>query len=1039
MKSISASILVVACCFAFAINAQAQPPTTTVSSAVVKATSPENANEVLAHARELYSKEGPKIALPEFEKALALFRNDKDKKGEAITLGLIGNCYKKFGDFPKAEDYLQRALAMKREVGDRLEEGKTLSHLGLLHWEMGDYKQATEYLNAAIKFGSELRDPTLEGSARNNLGLVYDEMGEYRNSLAQYEEALKLYQGTNFDRGISDTLGNMGGLPLLLGEYAKAVGYYQKALEIDERNNLKPGICLDLQNIGLALVGMGRLPEALQSFDRSIKLAADAGLKKEEADSRKGKGSALIQLGKYDQARAEIHHALEVYEQAGLKQQLVEGLADLGALDLRLGDAISAEKSFRRSVEVAREIKHPRGVTYGLIALGDIEWRRKRFNEAVTLYKEALARATDSKDQSAKGSAHLQLAATYRELKRADDAIGEVKEALEIARSTQARSLEAEALYVQSDLSRLSGHAEEALKQINAGEKIANELANPELTWRLAYSRGQTLELLQRNEDALAAYRNAVTTIEQVRSELREDRFRAGYVEDKYQVYVALVELLLKIGKTDEAFLFSEKLRARSYLDLVNRSQPPLRNDTQRQKETVLRNRVRELQLKLEEESGKPPRDRRGDAFELFSKELATAETEYQDFLDDLLSADPNYAAIRALKVPDADEIKRQLPAGTALIEYVVGHDNLQVFVLTPDGLRGKSIAISGEDLQKKVEFLRDVLSRTRTDDWKPPAESLYRTLIGPIADAGWLRGVDHLYIVPHAILNYLPFAVLARTGAQASRLPTTNKTGAQAYPLADRRAGEIGFKSASETLALQSGQRSTREQLLIDDFTIAYLPAGATLVYGGQTGTASKSALAMAPANTRLRYTQQESKDVSSFFPARHMLLLGARATETSFKRFADSYDVIHLATHGYLNKVNPLLSGVTLEADAENDGHLEVHEILGLRLNAKLVTLSACDTALGSGYFDEVPAGDDLVGLTRAFLFAGSPTVMASLWEVNDFSATRLMRSFYQRLGQTDKASALASAQREMRQRGGIYKHPYYWSAFVLVGQMK
>src|SRR5262245_8222253 len=136
MKRISASIIVVTCCLAFAINARAQPSTNVVSSSAIKATSPETANDTLARARELYSKEGPKVALPEFEKALALFRKDNDKTGEAITLGLIGNCYKKFGDFPKAEDYLQRALAMKRELRDRLEEGKTLSHLGLLHWEM---------------------------------------------------------------------------------------------------------------------------------------------------------------------------------------------------------------------------------------------------------------------------------------------------------------------------------------------------------------------------------------------------------------------------------------------------------------------------------------------------------------------------------------------------------------------------------------------------------------------------------------------------------------------------------------------------------------------------------------------------------------------------------------------------------------------------------------------------------------------------------------------------------------------------------------
>lgn len=115
-----------------------------------------------------------------------------------------------------------------------------------------------------------------------------------------------------------------------------------------------------------------------------------------------------------------------------------------------------------------------------------------------------------------------------------------------------------------------------------------------------------------------------------------------------------------------------------------------------------------------------------------------------------------------------------------------------------------------------------------------------------------------------------------------------------------------------------------------------------------------------------------------------------------------------------------------------------MEVREILELKLNAKLVTLSACDTALGSGYFAEVPAGDDLVGLTRAFLFAGTPSVLASLWEVNDRSAGVLMHSFYGHLRTADKATSLARAQRTMRARGGPYAHPYFWSSFVMVGRM-
>jgi len=145
-------------------------------------------------------------------------------------------------------------------------------------------------------------------------------------------------------------------------------------------------------------------------------------------------------------------------------------------------------------------------------------------------------------------------------------------------------------------------------------------------------------------------------------------------------------------------------------------------------------------------------------------------------------------------------------------------------------------------------------------------------------------------------------------------------------------------------------------------------------------------------------------------------------------------------LATHGYFNKKNPLLSGLELEADDSDDGLLEVHEILGLALNAQLVTLSACQTGLGSGYFNEIPAGDEFVGLTRAFLLAGSHSVLASLWAVDDRSTVDLMKSFYYRLNtsgsEISQAAALTLAQRELR-ASKEYGHPFYWAPFVLVGQ--
>src|SRR5256885_14525951 len=187
--------------------------------------------------------------------------------------------------------------------------------------------------------------------------------------------------------------------------------------------------------------------------------------------------------------------------------------------------------------------------------------------------------------------------------------------------------------------------------------------------------------------------------------------------------------------------------------------------------------------------------------------------------------------------------------------------------------------------------------------------------MIWPIDDAGWLQGIKNIYIVPHSILHYLPFAVLAHHHTSSGA----------------KGRGNAGSPQAS----YQSESRS--ERLLVDDYVLAYLPAAAVLVYGGKEKAPSNSVLAMAPATTRLRYAQQESQNVSTFFPGQRMLLLGNRATESSFKRVAGRYDVIHLATHGYFNKTNPLLSAVALEPDAEDDGRLEVHEILGLRLKAK------------------------------------------------------------------------------------------------------
>jgi len=200
------------------------------------------------------------------------------------------------------------------------------------------------------------------------------------------------------------------------------------------------------------------------------------------------------------------------------------------------------------------------------------------------------------------------------------------------------------------------------------------------------------------------------------------------------------------------------------------------------------------------------------------------------------------------------------------------------------------------------------------------------------------------------------------------------------------------------------------------------------------------------ATVDETLRFVKEEVRAIREHFSGQERLVIGPEATEELCKRHCADYDVLHFATHGHLNKLNPLFSRIDLEPSPEADGRLEVFEIMGLQLHADLAILSACNTAIGSGHFNELPAGDDWVSLTRAFIYAGAPTVIATLWEVDDRSTTELMSEFYRNLPKMSKAHALAQAQRgflsmplmpDPQRTAASLRNPYYWAAFVLVGE--
>ena len=953
----------------------------------------ESSHPELAATIHLYRTQGPEASLPDFERLQAEFNAGGDRTNKATTLRYIGESHWRLGNFEPSRDYLNQALSVASELGDRFAKGKTLNVLGLLEWDLGNFDAAIKAIKEANAIAGDLGEKRLQASTLNNLSLVYDELGDYQTSLQQYQQAHELFAELDNLRGQGDTLGNIGGVYLLLGRFEQAFDYYQQALAISRQLQSKPSMTIDHGNLAQCYLALGQVDKAIEHFDIAFDLAAQTGMRQEQAYWQRGKANAFIRQGKYDLGLENHRLALKTYEETGARSLLLDALHDMGRLHLSLGDPVSAEQYFQRAITMSRQIGLEQAVTVNLLALGDLQFERERLEKANEFFLQANQRATAAGEANYQAQSLLRLAMVSRKQKRFQAAMEQTAQALSIAQDTGASTVEVEAWYTLGELERQRQNLEGAFRGYASAQALAGDDGDPELLWQIHYGRAQAYVQSGDKQAAIIQLKLSVQIIESVRDRLREERFQAGYIQDKYQVYIDLVRLQLDQGLTQDAFSTAERLRARSFMAQLDRGDPVARNEHDRQAEMAMRERIRQLQRVLSQEQRKLQPERRQLALEAFSSELIMAEREYEAFIDDQASS-----AIfgRSVNIPELAELQAQLDPADVLVEYILDEDRIMIFVMRVGGLRALTRELRQDELYAKINLVRELIQQPGSDRWLKPVASLAETLIEPLREDGLLDGVEHIYLVPHGMLNYLPFALL---------------------PL-----------------------DSNRNEVIIERYTLSYLPAAAVLARKKMNGGDSRSLLAMAPHVTRLQYAQEEARAISALFQPDVRLLVGSDATESAFKTNARNFDVLHLATHGYFNKKNPLLSGLELEADDSDDGLLEVHEILGLSLSAQLVTLSACQTGLGSGYFNEIPAGDDFVGLTRAFLLAGSHSVLASLWAVDDRSTVDLMKGFYQRLdtsgSEIGKAAALALAQRELR-TSKEYGHPFYWAPFVLVGQ--
>lgn len=943
----------------------------------------------IAEARAVGQRDGPRAAVPRFDALLVRARQASDRRAEALVLGYLGTAYKNLGEYDRALDSHRQALTLKRALADRAEEGKTLNNIGLVHWSRGDCTEALQHYDASLGIFDALGLTDLSASVINNQGLCLDTLGRYAESRRAYHRALALHRQHGNELGESEALANLGGVQLVLGRFPEAVAAYSEALILDTRLESQQGIVIDLINLASALLGRGLPNAALEHLHRARDLAQQAGFAKEEGDAHRGLGRTLTTLGRYDEARTAIDAALRIYEKSSLVTERVDALQARGHLDLDLGDLVPAAHAFSTAASVAETSSYASGLTDSRLALGRLEERRSRLDEARRQFQAAQRRAEESDDLARTAGAATHLAALELRAGRTAEVAPHVERALAAARAGGARPAEAEALLIQADAHMAGRRVDAALASYTEVAALVETEADPQLRWRLAYGRGRALEARRDLDAAVAQYLEAVRVIEDLRGRLAASRSRAGFLEDKGHVYTALVSLLIRLGRVGEAFDVAERLRSAGFLDLLARSLL-LGGLPEGGVAVDLLSRIEHLQRALASDAANGISNRRGGAA-TFRDELREAERAWLDAVDALARNNPAVAQLRTRPPITVSRLQRALPARTALVQYVVADAETVAFVMTRTALRARVVPAGKDALAARVALLRGLVAQQQGSDWKQPAARLGADLLTPLESAGWLDGIDHLVIVPHAELNYLPFAAVIRARATGSRL-------------------------------------------LIDDYSLSYLPAASLLRPTHRPGSSLGGLLAMAPQPDRLPHSANEVEEVAALFATRP--LIGDAASEHSFKAQAGRHDVVHVATHGFYDRFNPLFSGLALGRAGADDGRLQVFEILGLRLRARLVTLSACETALGSGELSDVPPGEEFVGLTRAFLSAGAGSVLASLWDISDGATPQLMRSFYENSRHQRLADALAGAQRQRAHTDGRESHPFFWAPFVVVG---
>jgi CHAT domain-containing protein len=961
-------------------------------------------------------------AAAKYESALQQWRELGERHFEMKTLLYLGEVNVRLSKFQRSIELCAQALPIARELGDRRYEAGSLSGVGWGWHNLGEYRKALEYYQAALTVRQSLGIGVELAQNLSVIALIHTEMGEANLALDAYQQSLPLARASGDKTQLAYALNSMARLHIRLGANQRAINLLQESLALWRETGNLYGEASALNLTGMAYSNLFDVQNAIDYYTQSIELAEKAGARYSAAETFNNLGIQYSLLQDYDQALACYERALRYWREIGNRFEESRTLDNLALLNIEKGDT-------DKSLELLKT------------ALGD------RLN-----------------GKYLRSDAALLVNMAYSHLRR-----GEIK------------------------------HAPEEFQLALEWYQLALPLIRENRDMRMEVSalagKSETHLMLNQTELALKDIDQAVAIAEKVRTEIASPEHRVSSQQWMTRVYKIQAHVLMRLHRGDPsagydavALRASEQCRLRALLELLSESGIELNQAIDAEHLT----RLKELQLKLdstETRRAQALNRRQSDRLAEIEKEIEELLRQ-RDLLDAQIRADhPQYAALKMSAPLSPSEIQRQLlDDETILLEYMLSPNTGYLWLVTADSInsypllqtqkinqaarRVQELLAShnqppdGETLKEK--HARQTREKTEFDQ---AALELSQMILGPVAGK---LGKKRLLIVGDGILQYIPFGVLpepkrGRAGERATgrqnesairnpqsyvpliadheivTLPSASvlatlrriRTGRPAAPHALAVLADPVFSSEDGRVGLDARTKNESGQWPNQD-------SGAG---GGATVAKIVSDVKRSAADSgvqvfrRLLFSRQEAEAITGFLPASERLqaLDFAADRRLALSGKLGEYRILHFATHGLLNNKIPALSGLVFSLVDEQggplNGFLRLHEIYNLKLNADLVVLSGCQTALGQ----EVN-GEGLIGLTRGFMHAGAPRVVASLWSVNDQATANLMKLFYQRMLKDGlrPAAALRAAQIDMwkTEPNAV---PYRWGAFILQGDWR